>query len=76
MGPPPRRAAVLLRRRDEHLNGVLRLLRRLEQHGDVEDTEATQLILETLFDLRVAVYEIDDTVVGEDEDDEEEEEEA
>jgi hypothetical protein len=42
----------------------------------VEDTEATQLILETLFDLRVAVYEIHDTVVGEDEDDEEEEEDA
>jgi hypothetical protein len=51
-------------------------LRRLEHHGDVEDTEATQLILETLFDLRVAVYEIHDTVVGEDEDDEEEEEDA
>jgi hypothetical protein len=57
-------------------SGVLRLSRRVEHHGDVEDTEATQLILETLFDLRVAVYGIHDTVVGEDEDDEEEEEDA
>jgi hypothetical protein len=41
----------------------------------VEDTEATQLMLETLFDIRAAVYEIHDVVVAEDEGDEEEEEE-
>jgi hypothetical protein len=44
-------------------------------HDDVEDTEATQLILETLFDIRAAVNEIHDVVV-EDEDDEEEEADA
>jgi hypothetical protein len=42
----------------------------------VEDTEATQLILEALFDLKAAIYEIHDVVVGEDGSDEEEEEDA
>jgi hypothetical protein len=42
----------------------------------VEDTEATQLILETMFVLRAAVMEIHEVVVGEDEDGEEEEEDA
>jgi hypothetical protein len=42
----------------------------------VDDTEATQLMLETLFDLKAAVYEIHAVVVGEDESDEEEEEDA
>jgi hypothetical protein len=37
--------------------------------------EATQLMLETPFDIRAAVYEIHDVAVGEDEGDEEEEEE-
>jgi hypothetical protein len=41
----------------------------------VEDTEATQLMLETLFDVKVKVSEIHEVVVGRDEDDEEEEEE-
>jgi hypothetical protein len=35
----------------------------------VEDTEATQLMLEALFDIKVAVYEIHDEVVWRDEDD-------
>jgi hypothetical protein len=52
--------------------GALRCLGSDEHHEGVEDTEATQLILETLFDLKVAVFEIHDGVVGEDEDDEEE----
>jgi hypothetical protein len=42
----------------------------------MEDTEATQLILESLFDIKAAVYEIHDVVIGEDESDEEEEEDA
>jgi hypothetical protein len=41
----------------------------------VEDTDATQLMLEAVFDIRVAVFEIHAVVVGSEEDDEEEEEE-
>jgi hypothetical protein len=39
----------------------------------VEDSEATQVILETLFDLRVAVFEIHDAILGEDDEEETEE---
>lgn len=42
----------------------------------MDDTEATQLILETLFDLEAAIHEIHVVVVGEDESDEEVEEDA
>jgi hypothetical protein len=42
----------------------------------VEDSEATQVILETLFDLRVAVFEIHDAILGEDDDEEETEADA
>jgi hypothetical protein len=55
--------------------GALRHTRCRCHHDRVEDTEATQLMLETLFDIRAAVYEIHDVVVAEDEGDEEEEEE-
>jgi hypothetical protein len=41
----------------------------------VEDSEATQLMLEALFDIRSNVTEVHEEVVGPDEDDEEEEEE-
>ena len=40
----------------------------------MEDDEATRLILETLFDLRVAVLEIHAAVVDEEDEDEETEE--
>jgi hypothetical protein len=39
----------------------------------VEDVEATQLMLEALFDIKAAVYEIHDEVVWSDEDDDGEE---
>jgi hypothetical protein len=40
----------------------------------VDDPEATQLMLETLFDIRAEVHEIHEAVVvGEDDDEEEEE---
>jgi hypothetical protein len=40
----------------------------------VEDAEATQLTLEALFDIRAAVFDIHDVVVGDEDDGEEEEE--
>ena len=40
-----------------------------------EDTEVTQLMLETLFDIKVAVVEIHRALFGRDDDDEEETEE-
>jgi hypothetical protein len=40
----------------------------------VDDAEATQLMLEALFDIRADVHEIHDAVVEGEEDDEEEEE--
>ena len=43
--------------------------------GEVEDEEATTLMLEALFDIRAAVYEIHDVVVWNDEDEDAEEEE-
>jgi hypothetical protein len=42
----------------------------------VSDTEATQLILETLFDMRWKLQEVHDVVVGGDDNGEEEEEDA
>jgi hypothetical protein len=39
----------------------------------VSDTEATQLILETLFDMRWRLQEVHDVVVGGDDGEEEEE---
>jgi hypothetical protein len=39
----------------------------------VEDTEATQLMLEALFDIRTAVFEIHGAVFGDDNGEEEEE---
>jgi hypothetical protein len=41
----------------------------------VEDEEATTLVLEALFDIRAAVYEIHDVVTWKDEDEDAEEEE-
>lgn len=41
-----------------------------------DDTEATQLMLETLFDIRVALYDIHDAILGEDEDGEAQEKDA
>jgi hypothetical protein len=41
----------------------------------VEDTAATQLLLEAVFDIKAAVYEIYDVVVWNDEDEDGEEEE-
>lgn len=41
----------------------------------MEDDEATQLTLEALFDIRAAVYEIYDILLGDDGREEEEEEE-
>ena len=48
----------------------------LRHHGCVDDSEATQLILETLFDVRGAVYEIHGAILGEDDDEEEAQEDA
>ena len=42
-------------------------------NGQVEDTEATQLMLEALFDIRAAVFEIHGAVFGDDSGEEEEE---
>lgn len=41
----------------------------------MDDEEATTLMLEALFDIKAAVYEIHDVVVWRDEDDDAEEEE-
>jgi hypothetical protein len=41
-----------------------------------EDTEATQVMLETLFDIKVAVLDIDAVFFGDDLEEEEEEENA
>jgi hypothetical protein len=41
----------------------------------VADDEATQLLLEAVFDIKAAVYEIHDAVVWREEDDDAEEEE-
>jgi hypothetical protein len=41
-----------------------------------KDAEATQLALEALFDIRAAVFDIHDVVVGDEDDGEEEEEDA
>ena len=54
---------------------VLRIGRVVRHHQGVEDTEATQLMLEALFDVKAAVYEIHEVVVWRDEDDDGEEEE-
>jgi len=40
-----------------------------------EDTEATQLMLEALFDVKVAVFEISEFLLGDEDGSEEEEEE-
>jgi hypothetical protein len=45
-------------------------------HRDVPDDEATQLMLETLFDIRATVKEIHEAVVEPEDDDEETEEDA
>jgi len=42
----------------------------------VEDNEATQLILESLFDMRILITEIHDAVVEPEDNDEETEEDA
>jgi hypothetical protein len=42
---------------------------------DERDDEATQLMLETLFDIKVAVFEIHRALFGRDDDEEEETEE-
>ena len=58
------------------LDDILRCHVLAGHYETVGDTEATQLMLEALFDLKAAVYEIHAVVVGEDENDEEEEEDA
>jgi hypothetical protein len=40
-------------------------------HSSVEDAEATQLLLEAVFDIRAAVYEIHDVLIESPEDDDE-----
>jgi hypothetical protein len=40
----------------------------------MEDSEATQLVLEAVFDIRAAVYEVRDALVDPEDDDEAEEE--
>jgi len=40
----------------------------------MDDTDATQVMLETLFDIKVAVYDIHDAILGENDDEEEAEE--
>ena len=55
-------------------SAILRTARRSGHHGSMEDTEATQLMLEAVFDIRAAVYEIRDAVVWRDEEDDGEEE--
>ena len=42
-------------------------------NGWMEDEEATKLILESLFDIRVAVFDIHDALFGEDHGEEAEE---
>ncbi len=54
-------------------SATLRVGLSIRHHQGVEDIEATQLMLEALFDVKAAVYEIHDVVVGEDEDEDEEE---
>ena len=44
-------------------------------HREVDDSEATELMLETLFDIKVRVREIHEVVVDSEDDGEEEEEE-
>jgi hypothetical protein len=43
---------------------------------DEDDTEATQLVLEALFDMKAAVFEIEEFLVGDDYGEEEEEEDS
>jgi hypothetical protein len=47
----------------------------VRHHPRVEDVEATQLMLEAVFDIKAAVYEIHDAVVWREEDDDGEEDE-
>jgi len=58
-------------------SAILRRSRAVRHHGVVSDPEATQLVLEALFDVKAKVSEIHAVVVGMDdeEDDGEEEEE-
>ena len=44
-------------------------------HGHVLDDEATTLMLEALFDIKVAAFEIHGALFGEDDEEEEEEDE-
>ncbi len=44
--------------------------------ADDTDGEATQLMLETLFEIKIVVHEIRDGLFGEDDDEEETEEDA
>ena len=55
---------------------VLRPGPRMGTIGSVEDSEATQLLLETLFDMRIVLGEIHAAVVEPEDDDEETEEDA
>ena len=55
--------------------GHLAPARPLRHHRNVDDSEATQLMLETLFDIKVRVREIHEVVVDPEDDGEEEEEE-
>jgi hypothetical protein len=54
---------------------VLRAGNAVRHHQGVEDTEATQLMLEAVFDIKAAVYEIHEVVAWRDEDEDGEEEE-
>jgi hypothetical protein len=51
----------------------LAMLERRPHNGKVEDAEATQLMLESLFDIRAAVFDIHDALFGEDDGEEAEE---
>ena len=57
-------------------SAALRAARPGPHNGVVEDPEATQLILQTLFDIRWRVDDIHAVVVGGDDDGEAEEEDA
>jgi hypothetical protein len=54
---------------------LLRAGRVVRHHQRVADDEATQLLLEAVFDIKAAVYEIHDVGVWRDEDEDGEEEE-
>jgi hypothetical protein len=61
-----------VKHRDDGCLGRLALRRNARHDDSVEDPEATALMLEALFDIRGAVYEIHDAIFEEGDDEEEE----